>query len=62
MVYARHVDLSDEAVKHDHMVREIYPPFYALFDPVRKFPLTRPEISSTSMFFSLDRPVTKTKY
>ena len=39
MVYARHVDLSDEAVKHDHMVREIYPPFYAMFDPVRKFPL-----------------------
>ena len=39
MVYARHVDLSDEAVKHDHMVREIYPPFYAMFDPVRKFPI-----------------------
>ena len=40
MVYARHVDLSDEAVKHDHMVREIYPPFYAMFDPVRKFSLS----------------------
>ena len=29
MFYARHVDLSDEAVKHDYMVRKIYPLFYA---------------------------------
>ena len=50
MVYSRHVDLSDEAVKHDHMVREIYPPFYALFDPVRKFTLTRPAISGLPNF------------
>ena len=51
MVYARHVDLSDEAVKHDHMVREIYPPFYAMFDAMRKFTLSF-EVQNFSFFLS----------
>ena len=61
MVYARHVDLSDEAVKHDHMVREIYPPFYAMFDPVKEIPLSKRFVVHQYSFHGIDQCTAVTK-